>query len=255
VYRWVLLAVNVLWRQVIGAREQRVKRQLHRGGVGSAQKARQVTRVDRAPVLEIEHAVDRDRHHLVDPVLDHHRRPTGVDVVADRPQQTGGSVRVEVGQRLVDDDHPGPHDQHPGERDQLQLTPGQFIGAGRQQALVDTQSAGHAEDAGQDVASPDTPVLQSEGDVSQHRVADHLPARILQQSSDRLRNLTDGQLFRVLPADGDGAADVGAVGVGHQSVDDAHHGAFATTGWPSEQQQFTRLDAKADIADRRLGRG
>ena len=144
-----------------------------------AQKAGQVPVVASTSLLQVQNGIGTHRRHLVDTVLDHDGRTAGVDVLADREEYRRGGIGIHAGQRFVDDDQSRTHDEHPGQRHQLQLSTGQFVRVCRQERLVDAQLRDDTVDPRTNHVGGQRPVLQTERDVGQHRVRNHLTARIL----------------------------------------------------------------------------
>ena len=83
-------------------------------------------RYEIAPSSSIQHPIRSQLERLLDAVLDDHDRLALVGELAERREEPGRRRRVEVGERLVDDEQPRPQHQDPGDREQLPLAAGEL---------------------------------------------------------------------------------------------------------------------------------
>jgi hypothetical protein len=143
--------------------------------------------------------------------------------VAGQPLQGGqhllGADRVQVGERLVEHEHPGPHGQRGGDRGALLLPAGQR----HQRRPAQAGHPGHVQapvDPGGDLGLRQGQVLRPERHLRLHRLVDQLEVRVLEHQASELRRLVRLHAAQRAAAEGDPAAQL----AGHPGRDQPAQG-------------------------------
>ena len=190
--------------------------------------------------------------HILEPVLDDDDGRAGLplDLVDELDGLLAGR-RVEVGQRLVEEQHVHVVDEDARERHALLLPAGEL--ARRVMEMIP-----HADERGglfdplMQLRLAHAVVLRREGDILRHREPDELAVRVLQHRADRAGDLEDPQLAALAPGDRQTAAAFPLVGKGDQAVDAVRQRGLAAAGGPADQDLFALADLEVDIVQGRL---
>ena len=159
-------------------------------------------------------------------------------------------LRIEIGQRLIKEQHLHLIDHHARERDALLLPAGELVRRKAEMGL-DAHKRGHAPHGRLHLLLRNAVVFQGKGNVLPYRQADELPVRILQHRADMAGEREDARLRRVDAIDRQRALHLAGKARGNQTVDAAAQRALAAARGARDQDALPGHDIKADIVERR----
>ena len=113
--------------------------------------------------------------------------------VAEQGQEPFRGRRIEIRERLVDDEQARPQHQDPGDGQELTLPAREGAGLAAEQ-LLDPGLLGDLADPVPDLLAGNAKVLRSEGQLGLDRRTDDLLRRVLQHGADRPREVAKLQL-------------------------------------------------------------
>ena len=244
--RWGNLHARVAQRRQV----QRLTDAVGLEQIGREQLVRAHVRRDTA--LAHEHdAVDAAPEHVLEPVLNDDDRRARLPLnLVDQLDRLPAGRGVEVGQRLVKQQHLNLIDHHARQAHALLLPAGELMRRGLQ-VVCNVHQPGHARHSILHLPQRRARVFQREGDVLAHRQADKLSVRVLQHRSYMRGQLKDARPGRVHAVDRQFALDLAGKGKRNQAVDAAAQRALAAAGGPGDQHALTRQDVKIDPMERR----
>ncbi|GIW20667.1 MAG: hypothetical protein KatS3mg065_0963 [Chloroflexota bacterium] len=223
--------------------EDDLEGELHRPRVGDPEETLDRPRVGHPPLLEIEDAVGGEGEGFFDPVLDDDDGTSLVGQSAEDGDEAIGRGRVEVRQRLVEDEDVGLHHEDAGHGDELPLAPRE----GRRFApdeVLDGRPACHRAQAAPDLGRREAKVLGAEGELRLDRRPDDLAGRVLEDGSDGPGDVAEPEFRRRTTPDAHRTVELARVGVGDEPVEGPDEGALAAARGSGDEGDRPRLDGQ-----------
>ena len=208
-----------------------------------------------APVAHQHHPVHAPVEHILQPMLndDHGAAGALLNLVdQDNGLLPGGGVQI--GQRLIEQQHIHIADHHAAQADPLLLAAGDLMG----RVVQDPLHIHKLRDLLHLVVhfpGGNAVVFQGEGNVLRHRQADELAVRILKHRSHDLGKTKQPQILGVFPTYRQRSGDLTGVGVGHQAVDAVGKGGLTAAGGPGDQNFLALVNLQVDLIEGRLRLG
>ena len=159
--------------------------------------------------------------------------------------------RIQVGKRLIKQNHFHVIYHDTCQTDTLFLTAGQFVGC-MIQMMVDIHQLCHTLYRFFHFRLHDTLIFQGKGDIFCHSQPDELAIRILQHSTYRMTEFKNTAFFRFFSIHQKFTRAFPFIGKGNQPIDTAGNGAFTTSGSTCDQYFFTRINVQIDMMQRRF---
>ncbi len=170
--------------------------------------------------------------------------------MAGQPLQRGehllGPDRIEVGERLVEHQHPGAHGQRRGDRGALLLPAGQRHHRG----LAHPGHPGHVQapvHPGRDLRLREGQVLRPERHLRLHRLVDELQVRVLEHHADELGRLVRLEAAQRLAAEHHPAPQFAVHPGRDQPAQRQGQGGLAAAGGAGDQHHLTRADTQVHV--------
>ena len=184
-------------------------------------------------------------------MFDEDDRVPGLREVAQDPEQMGRGLRIQIGQRLVDDEEL--RVEHERTRDGHQLA----LAAGQRRRVPSLEVRGpclldDGVDPRGDLGLLDAEVLGTEGELRIDRRTDDLFRRVLEHRAHRPGQVAQLRVGRRAAVDPNGAAQLARVRVRDEPVDGPNERALAAPGRTGDEQDLAPPDRQRDVADRRL---
>jgi len=200
------------------------------------------------PALEEEHAVAGAEHAIGALFGDDHGR-------ACRPRELDRllrSLRVELGGRLVEQQHARFEREHRGEADALKLTAGEL----GHRPLRQVRCADRCERLRRSWADPlrrRAEVLEPERHLGGHAREHDLVLRVLEERRNGSREIGGTQAPRVMAGDLDAAGKTAPVEVRHEPGKRAQQRRLPTAGGAEQRDHLAGAELERDVVQRRRG--
>ena len=172
-----------------------LERQPDGGRIGDIEEAVDRSEIAGRPSSRYSTRSGASAERLLDPMLDDDDRGSLVGQCAQERQQAFGRGRIQVGERLVDDEQPRPHHEDGGHRQELPLAARQGRGLAPEQGSIPAW-LGDLADPVRDLVAWHAEVLGPERQLRLDHRADDLLGRVLEHGADGPRDVAQLELGR-----------------------------------------------------------
>jgi len=210
-------------------------------------------RGDDAAIVQVHDLLGLRIAHGAQAMFDDDDGRPGVGQAAQERHDAASGVRVERGERFVEQECGRLHGEDAGEGDALLFAAAEGDGAAAEQA-ADAELIGGGVHAAQDFVARQAEIFWAERDFTEHVGGDELFFRVLQHRADALAERSERKGCGVGAVDFDAAGERAAgVAARDEAVDAAREGGFAGAAGAGEQGEFAAAKVHVDVVERRAG--